>query len=107
MTEEKYRTHEICQFDYSDIWEKSFDERYTDTPLRNDEVVALLNNQNKVTEELKNTINDLKECLKLNKRFILYWNANKTVIWDMENHQQVENKDIYSYLQNIGELNKK
>lgn len=107
MTEEKYRTHEICQFDYSDIWEKSFDERYTDTPMRNDEIVALLNNQNKVTEELKNTINDLKECLKLNKRFVLYWNANKTVIWDMENHQQVENKDIYSYLQNIGELNKK
>lgn len=107
MTEEKYRTHEICQFDYSDIWEKSFDERYTDTPLRNDEIVALLNNQNKVTEELKNTINDLEECLKLNKRFVLYWNANKTVIWDMENHQQVENKDIYSYLQNIGELNKK
>ena len=105
MTEEKYRTHEICQFDYSDIWEKSFDERRTDTPLRNDEVVALLNNQNKITEELKNTINDLKECLKLNKRFVLYWNANKTVIWDMENHQQVENKDIYSYLQNIGELN--
>lgn len=107
MTEEKYRTHEICQFDYSDIWEKSFDERYTDTPLRNDEIVALLNEQNKEIEELKNTINDLKECLKLNKRFILYWNANKTVIWDMENHQQVENKDIYSYLQNIGELNKK
>lgn len=107
MTEEKYRTHEFCQFDYSDIWEKSFDERYTDTPMRNDEIVALLNNQNKETEELKNTINDLKECLKLNKRFVLYWNANKTVIWDMENHQQVENKDIYSYLQNIGELNKK
>lgn len=75
--------------------------------MRNDEIVALLNEQNKVTEELKNTINDLKECLKLNKRFVLYWNANKTVIWDMENHQQVENKDIYSYLQNIGELNKK
>ena len=53
MTEGKYRTHEICQFDYSDIWEKSFDERYTDTPLRNDEIIKLLNEQEEEIQRLK------------------------------------------------------
>lgn len=52
MTEEKYRTHEICQFDYSDILEKSFDENYTDKPLRNDEIVKLLNEKDKEIKEL-------------------------------------------------------
>ena len=49
---EKYRTHELCQFDYSEIWEKSFDENHTDTPLRNDEVVKLLNKKDKKIKEL-------------------------------------------------------
>lgn len=53
MTEGKYRTHEICQFDYSDIWEKSFDERYTDTPLRNDEIIKLLNEQEELISYLR------------------------------------------------------
>lgn len=52
MTEEKYRTHELCQFDYSEIWKKSFDENYTDKPLRNDEVVKLLNDKDKKINEL-------------------------------------------------------
>lgn len=50
---EKYRTHELCQFDYSEIWEKSFDENYTDKPLRNDEVVKLLNEKDKEIQQLK------------------------------------------------------
>ena len=49
---EKYRTHELCQFDYSEIWEKSFDENYTDKPLRNDEIVKLLNEKDKEIKEL-------------------------------------------------------
>lgn len=54
---EKYRTHELCQYDYSDIWEKSFDENYTDTPLRNDEIVKLLNDKDKKINELTSQLN--------------------------------------------------
>lgn len=51
----KYRTHEICQYDYSDIGEY-IDERHTDKPLRNDEIVALLNE----FEDLKIQYNNLE-----------------------------------------------
>lgn len=60
MTEGKYRTHEICQFDYSDIWEKSFDENYTDKSLRNDEVIKLLNEQDNRIKELETENSQLK-----------------------------------------------
>lgn len=53
MIKEKYRTNELCQYDYSEIWERSFDEETTDKPLRNDEIVALLNQQTKIIEKLK------------------------------------------------------
>ena len=53
MTKEKYRTNELCQYDYSEIWERSFDEETTDKPLRNDEIVDLLNQQTKIIEKLK------------------------------------------------------
>lgn len=59
MTEEKYRTHELCQFNYSEVWKKSFDKNYTDTPLRNDEVVDLLNNY----YLLKKDVNSLMQLL--------------------------------------------
>lgn len=49
---EKYRTHEFCKFDYSNIKEY-IGEGYTDNPLRNDELVQILNQQEKQIEELE------------------------------------------------------
>lgn len=64
MKEDLYRTHELCRFDYSDICKKSFDERYTDTPMRNDEIIALLNSQEKKIAELQERNNWQYEKLK-------------------------------------------
>lgn len=77
MTEEKYRTHELCQFDYSEIWKKSFDENYTDTPLRNDEVVKLLNDKDKKIKEL---INELKRY----EPVIFNNNGEKLILYELK-----------------------
>lgn len=42
MTEKRYRVHDFVKFNYSEIGEY-IDENHTDRPLRNDEVVELLN----------------------------------------------------------------
>ena len=63
MTEEKYRTHELCQFDYSDIWKKSIYENCTDTPLRNDEIINLLNTQEEIIQEQKERIKKLEQFI--------------------------------------------
>lgn len=55
---EKYRTHEICKFDYSEIGEY-IDGNHTNNPLRNDELVNLLNSLSKENKQLKS---DLKRC---------------------------------------------
>ena len=60
---EKYRTHELCQYDYSEIWEKSFDENHTDKPLRNDEVVKLLNDKDKKINELEIALNNFEPVI--------------------------------------------
>lgn len=57
MTEERYRTHELCQFNYSEIWKKSIYENCTDTPLRNDEIVSLLNEQDVEIQRLLSLLN--------------------------------------------------
>lgn len=56
MTKKQYITNDIVKFDYSEIWKKSDDEMYTDTPLRNDEVIELLNEN----EQLKQELNSFK-----------------------------------------------
>ena len=48
----KYNTCDIVKFDYSEIWRKSDDEMHTDTPLRNDEVVELLNENEQLKQEV-------------------------------------------------------
>lgn len=53
MTKGEYRVNTIVKYDYSEIWRKSDDEMYTDTPLRNDEVVELLNQSNDYKEKLE------------------------------------------------------
>ena len=61
MTEKQYVTHDIVKFDYSEIWRKSDDEMHTDTPLRNDEVVDLLNEMATNCNQLKNDNEQLKQ----------------------------------------------
>lgn len=77
MTEEKYRTHELCQFDYSEIWKKSFDENYTDKPLRNDEVVKLLNEKDK---EIKELITELMRY----EPVIFNHNGEKLILYELK-----------------------
>lgn len=52
---DKYRVHNLVKFDYSEIG-KYIDENHTDKPLRNDEIVDLLNEQEKRINKLKETI---------------------------------------------------
>ena len=77
MTEEKYRTHELCQYDYSEIWEKSFDENYTDKLLRNDEIVKLLNNKDK---EIKELISELMRY----EPVIFNHNGEKLILYELK-----------------------
>lgn len=79
MTEKQYRTNDIVEFDYSEIWEKSNNEMYTDKPLRNDEVVKLLNKQYKdicfhieINNKLQEAIGELKQENEQLKQQLLY-----------------------------------
>ena len=61
---EKYRVNDIVKYSYSDIGEY-VDENHTDRPLRNDEVVNLLNNQNKRIIELEEELEKLQTFKKI------------------------------------------
>lgn len=61
---EKYRVNDIVKYSYSDIGEY-VDENHTDRPLRNDEVVNLLNNQNKRIIELEDELEKLQTFKKI------------------------------------------
>ena len=56
----KYRVHELAKYKYSDI-SKYVGEEYTNEPLRNDELVKILNTQNKRIKELEAEIEDYKK----------------------------------------------
>lgn len=68
---DKYRVHNLVKFDYSQIGEY-IDEFHTDRPLRNDELVDLLNEQdNKIQGcklakiiELEKELNEKSERIK-------------------------------------------
>ena len=64
MMGEKYRVNDIVKYSYSDIGEY-VDENHTDRPLRNDEVVNLLNNQNKRIIELEEELEKLQTFKKI------------------------------------------
>ena len=51
----KYRVYDWVKFDYSEIGEY-IDENHTDKPLRNDEIVDLLNSQKQRIDEQKEII---------------------------------------------------
>lgn len=51
MVEKRYRVHDLVKFDYSEICEY-IGEGYTDKLLRNDEIVELLNENEKLKHEI-------------------------------------------------------
>lgn len=64
MSEKRFRVNDLVKYVYSDIGEY-VDEKHTDTPLRNDEVCKILNEQQASINELEETnkamYNRLKE----------------------------------------------
>ena len=62
---DKYRVYDWVKFSYSEIGEY-IDENHTDKPLRNDEIVDLLNEQEKTiqkqNQEIKRLTKELKRC---------------------------------------------
>lgn len=52
MTEKRFRVNELGKYNYSEIGEY-IDENHTDSPLRNDELVELLNELHEENENLK------------------------------------------------------
>ena len=73
MTGERFRVNELVKYNYSEIGEY-IDENHTDRPLRNDEVVKLLNEQHETIHRLKQNIDELlkldveEELLKENEQ---------------------------------------
>lgn len=66
MTEKKYRVNKEVKFDYSEI-EQYIGENYTDKPLRNDEIVDLLNEQEEEIKDLKCRLNSIYAILREEK----------------------------------------
>ena len=58
----KYRVHPDLQYQYSDIGEY-VGEGYTDKPLRNDELVKILNSQDKRIKDLEAELENYKTLL--------------------------------------------
>ena len=84
---DKYRVHDFVKFNYSEIGEY-IDENHTDKPLRNDELVDLLNEQ------------DTKICA-LNKRLsesLPMWVFEKVINRRIES---TENKEIKKELKEL------
>lgn len=82
MTEKKYRVHDWVKFDYSEIG-KYIGEDYTDKPLRNDEIVDLLNSQRQWLKEKSEIINNLKrenEQLKQDNNALIHLLENQSII---------------------------
>ena len=58
----KYRLHDLVQYQYSDISEY-IGEGYTNRALRNDELVKILNSQDKRIKDLEAELEDYKTLL--------------------------------------------
>ena len=61
---EKFRVNPDLQYQYSDIGEY-IGEGYTDGPLRNDELVKILNAQDKRIKELEAELENLLKSIKV------------------------------------------
>lgn len=60
----KYRVNKLVKYNYSEIGEY-IDEHHTDRPLRNDEVIDLLNNQNERIIKLEKELEKLQTFKKI------------------------------------------
>ena len=65
----KYRVHPDLQYQYSDIGE-FIGKGYTNKPLRNDEIVEILNSQDKRIKDLEA---ELEDCKTLHFRKTIKW----------------------------------
>lgn len=100
MSEKRFRTNDLVKFDYSEIGEY-VDENHTPTPLRNDEVCKLLNEQQatiKQLEEDKAIAEDYanifeKENVKLRKKLNNYKATVLGFVWIMEENGRISGKD--------------
>ena len=95
MTEKKYRVHDLVKFNYSEIGEY-IGEDYTDKPLRNDEIVDLLNEQH---ETIQSLISDSEKYRKLSIQFD---NRNKELV-SKNALLEKENEQLKSELDNCKE----
>lgn len=57
---EKYRVHHWVKYQYSEIGEY-IDENHTDRPIRNDELVEILNSQDKRIKKLEKILGEVKK----------------------------------------------
>lgn len=73
MTTKKYRVHDFAKFQYSEIG-KYIDENHTNEPLRNDELVDLLNELHEENQSLKKKLEFFYE---LNKPYGTIIEENK------------------------------
>ena len=69
MSEKRFRVNDLVKYVYSDIGEY-VDEKHTDTPLRNDEVCKILNEQQASINELKETNKEMYKRLKQQSEII-------------------------------------
>lgn len=80
MTVKRFSVNDLVKYNYSEIGEY-IDENHTDRPLRNDELVKLLNELHEENEELKQELQQYKdehkkwieECEELHKDFEKDW----------------------------------
>lgn len=76
MSEKRFRVNDLVKYDYSQIGEY-IDENHTDRPLRNDEIVALLNEQQYL---LKNQNELLDEICTIFKKYGIDTGYNKRIL---------------------------
>lgn len=96
----KYRVHELGKFDYSEIGEY-VDEYHTDRPLRNDELVDLLNNQDNKIKELQKR-ND-RQAKRLDELYQLILNRDydgqEELIKELEESERLLQKEMRCVLE--------
>lgn len=71
MSEKRFRVNDLVKYDYSEIGEY-IDENHTDRPLRNDEVVDMLNEQEAIIQKEKGEKINAEEKLSY-----MIWKYNK------------------------------
>ena len=69
MNEKKFRVNDLVKFNYSEVGEY-VDENHTDRPLRNDEVVDLLNGYLNEIQRLNKVIDLMEYQMKVQDRII-------------------------------------